>query len=59
MTHGGGGRVPPKFELGGTQYTLFPPKIINIMVKYHALTKTEQIELLPLNNEDYYYYYHY
>ena len=38
----GGGRAPPKFELGGTQYTLSPQKLINIMVKYHAPTKTEK-----------------
>ena len=42
---GQGGRVPPKFELGGTRYTLSPPKMINIMVKYHACTKTEQRKL--------------
>ena len=36
---------PPKFELGGTQYTLSPQKIINIMVKYHAPTKTEHGKL--------------
>ena len=40
---GGGGGESPKFELGGTQYTLSPQKIINIMVKYHAPTKTEHI----------------
>ena len=33
------------FELGGTQYNLSPPKIINIMVKYHAPMKTEQGKL--------------
>ena len=41
VTHGGD-VSPPKFELGGTRYTLFPPKIIDIMVKYHAPMKTEQ-----------------
>ena len=36
---------PPKFELGGTQHTLSPQKMINIMVKYHAPRKTEQGKL--------------
>ena len=50
-SRGGWGNVsPPKFELGGTQYTLSPKKLINIMIKYHAPTKTEQRELLPLKN---------
>ena len=43
---GGRGDVsPPKFELGRTQYTLSPQKIINIMVKYHTPMKTEQGKL--------------
>ena len=46
VTHGGD-VSPPKFELGGTvtQCILCPPKMINIMVKYHAPTKTEQGKL--------------
>ena len=44
VTHGGD-MSPPKFELGGTQYTLSPQKIINIMVEYHTPTKTEQGKL--------------
>ena len=36
---------PAKFELGGTQYTLSPQKMINIMVKYHTPMKTEQGKL--------------
>ena len=47
VTHGGdrGDVSPQKFELGGTRYTLSPQKMINIMVKYHAPTKTEQGKL--------------
>ena len=47
VTPGGdrGDVSPPKFELGGTEYTLSPQKIINIFVKYFASTKTEQGKL--------------
>ena len=48
VTHGGdgGGRVPPKVWVrGDTVYSVPPPKKKNIMVKYHAPTKTEQGKL--------------
>ena len=41
----GGDVSPPKFELGGHSILCPPLKLINIMVKYHAPTKTEQGKL--------------